>query len=64
MEKVQVIKKDIFYKKYKIKEVDLVKLGLFSEKDLEDLVKLGDYIVVSQKYNTKPSPQAGDDNSN
>ena len=40
MEKVQAIKKDIFYKKFKVKEVDLVKFGLFSEKDLVDLQKI------------------------
>lgn len=40
MEQVKVIKKATFNKRFNVKEVDLVKFGLFSEKDLADLQKI------------------------
>jgi predicted O-methyltransferase YrrM len=38
--KIEYIKKEDFYRKYKVKNIDLVKLGLFGISDLRDLNKM------------------------
>jgi len=38
--KIEYIKKDNFFKKYRVKSIDLIQLGLFKESDLEDLNKV------------------------
>lgn len=55
MGKVKSISKEEFFNKYKVKEIDLVKVGLFSQKDLKELSKYQDRPSILQKISLLPS---------
>lgn len=52
---IQTIRKEDFFNKFKVKEMDLVNMGLFTQKDIDELSNYQDGLNFTQKISLLPS---------